>query len=948
MQDFYTFFNPDTEQFDDQDTYELIGRGENLGLFQIETVPMINFCKKFKPSNLDDLSSVLAIIRPDTMAYIPDILKNKERPEEITYIHPDMKSILESTHGVLLYQEQLIEIVKKFGGFTGGQADLFRRCVDENSLILMADGTRKKIKDINVGEMVLSVTKNNIITPKKVINVFNNGEKETVKINTVHGLSLEGTLNHKVLTQDGYKEIGELTTKDYIMTPSKIHPETDHILSKYKPNSESMFLFGMLIGDGTLGGKSISFTNSDPKVIEKFKEGINSLSKSLSKCTFNTYFQYGKTVDKIYSVCVSNKMYSECLKRNLRKFDMLHKAGNKNVPIQFMKYSPSLLLSSFIAGLFNTDGGYNTQNSSLEYYSISKNLVYSIKSLLLKYGIYSYIQEKPVEKYKYNSYTLTINNNSSLIKFKEIFLPLMVGIKAIEFENIINWSCSSSFSYDYLLPQKYYEEIYNNSKERNFSDREIGENIGGYARGGFKLSLNSKITNTKALEIIQTVFAPETYDLLHAEYFPLQIKNIEKNGVKHVYDLEIEDSHNYIANDIIVHNCIGKKNKEEVKKWADLFLKQGVDLGYPSSVIQTLYDDLSAKGGYLFNKSHSIAYAQLSYFTAYLKTHYPIQFMTSVLSNQKKDDGACDYESLSKYLSECRRMGIKVTPPDINKSELWFSIIDNNINFGIGLVKGVGQKELENIIDNRPYTSFEDYLVRCSCDKTSTIALIKCGAFDSFNTNKIGLMKQFYSWRYINCKESQNPLTKLNATILTNLLDNGFIEHSDTEIVKKVLKAKDPNKVLTIANERRKNIFVESQMEEYNIKDELAWQFETMNTYLNKTPFTDICLPDWDLVDPSSSRNSYDNAAWIGGTVTAINKKVGKSGRSIGKPFAFVSLDTIYGKIEVTFFSKEYEKYVDLLERGNCLVCYGRKDGDYSMVVIDVYPLELYVERMGT
>ena len=520
MQSFYTFFNPDTEQFDDKETYELIGRGENLGLFQIETVPMINFCKKFKPSNLDDLSSVLAIIRPDTMAYIPDILKNKERPEEITYIHPDMKSILESTHGVLLYQEQLIEIVKKFGGFTGGQADLFRR-------------------------------------------------------------------------------------------------------------------------------------------------------------------------------------------------------------------------------------------------------------------------------------------------------------------------------------------------------------------------------------------------------------------------------------------AIGKKKPEEVKKWADLFLKQGVELGYPSSVIQTLYDDLSAKGGYLFNKSHSIAYAQLSYFTAYLKTHYPLQFMTSILSNQKKDDGACDYESLSKYLSECRRMGIKVTPPDINKSELWFSIIDNNINFGIGLVKGVGQKELENIIDNRPYTSFEDYLVRCSCDKTSTIALIKCGAFDSFNTNKIGLMKQFYSWRYINCKESQNPLTKLNATILTNLLDNGFIEHSDTEIVKKVLKAKDPNKVLTIANERRKNIFVESQMEEYNIKDELAWQFETMNTYLNKTPFTDICLPDWDLVDPSSSRNSYDNAAWIGGTVTAINKKVGKSGRSIGKPFAFVSLDTIYGKIEVTFFSKEYEKYVDLLERGKCLVCYGRKDGDYSMVVIDAYPLELYIERMG-
>lgn len=521
MDNFYTFFDIDKEQFDDKETYDLICEGNCLGLFQIETVPMINFCKSFKPRSLKDLSIALAAVRPDTMSFIPNLIKYKEHPEDITYIHPDMKPILEESYGQLLFQEQTIAILKKFGGFTGGESDSARR-------------------------------------------------------------------------------------------------------------------------------------------------------------------------------------------------------------------------------------------------------------------------------------------------------------------------------------------------------------------------------------------------------------------------------------------VIAKKKKEEVQYWADLFKKKSKELGYSDEVITSIYDYLVSCGSYSFNKSHSIAYAQLSYFTAYLKTHYPIQFMTAILSNQKKDDGACDYESLSKYLAECRRMGIKVTPPDINKSDLWFSIIDNNINFGIGLIKGVGQKELEKIIENRPYTSFEDYLVRCSCDKTSTISLIKCGAFDSFNTDKIGLMKEFYSWRYLSGNESQKPLTKINATILTNLLDEGIIEHTDTELVKKVLKAKEPEKILSIANNRRKNIFVESQMEEYNIKDELAWEFETLNTYLNKTPFTDICIPDWDLVEPSSSRNSYDNAAWIGGTVTAINKKVGKSGRSIGKPFAFVSFDTTYGKIEVTFFSKEYEKYVDLLERGNCLVCYGRKDGDYSMVVIDVYPLELYVERMGT
>lgn len=513
--EYYSFFNPDSEKFDDQKTYDLIARGENLGLFQIETVPMINFCKQFKPNSLDDLSSVLAILRPDTMPYITDILKNKENPDEIVYIHPDMQPILNDTHGVLLYQEQLIEIVKKFGGFTGGQADLFRR-------------------------------------------------------------------------------------------------------------------------------------------------------------------------------------------------------------------------------------------------------------------------------------------------------------------------------------------------------------------------------------------------------------------------------------------AIGKKKPEEVKMWAEKFKEGGLALGYPSEVIETLYNDLSDKGGYLFNKSHSVSYAMLTYLTGYLKANHPLEFMCSTLANQKKDDGTVDYETLSKYLIECRRIDIKITEPDINLSQNTFSIIGNGINFGIGLIKGVGCTEQEKIFECRPFSSFKDYLIRCSSDKTSVVSLIKAGAFNCFSTDKKKLLSYFFAWRYKNGKESQKPLTKMNKTIISDMLNQGIISHNDID--EKTGKAKYPEVMLEIVNEKRKRLFAEAQMNELGNLTEIEWQFEVLNTYLGDTPFTNVELPNWNIVIPS--RNNTDNA-YIGGTITAINKKVGKNGRNKGRPFAFVSLDTEYGKIELSIFADAYAKYIDLIERSKCIVCLGKKDSESSMIVSYIETLAHYRERTG-
>lgn len=126
--------NPDF--YNDTGMYELLGAAKTNGCFQVESGGMKDLLVRLKPSNLEDVSAVLALYRPDSMPMLEEFIHNKHNPDDITYIHPDMKPILESTYGCMIYQEQLMDIVRIFGGRTYGGADKFRK------------GIGKKIKNL--------------------------------------------------------------------------------------------------------------------------------------------------------------------------------------------------------------------------------------------------------------------------------------------------------------------------------------------------------------------------------------------------------------------------------------------------------------------------------------------------------------------------------------------------------------------------------------------------------------------------------------------------------------------------------------------------------------------------------------------------------------------------------------------------------------------------------
>ncbi len=182
----------------------------------------------------------------------------------------------------------------------------------------------------------------------------------------------------------------------------------------------------------------------------------------------------------------------------------------------------------------------------------------------------------------------------------------------------------------------------------------------------------------------------------------------------------------------ILRRAMGKKKSEEMEKQKEIFIQGAVNNKISKKKASDLFEKMAPFAKYGFNKSHSAAYAYLAYRTAYLKAHFPIEFMTANLSLDMGDS-----DRIVKLINECRNMSLPILPPDINKSDREFTISDNSIRFGLEAVKGVGASAIESIISSRNerlFTSFKDFLSRMDSKKVNkkvVESLIKAGAFDS-------------------------------------------------------------------------------------------------------------------------------------------------------------------------------------------------------------------------
>ena len=196
----------------------------------------------------------------------------------------------------------------------------------------------------------------------------------------------------------------------------------------------------------------------------------------------------------------------------------------------------------------------------------------------------------------------------------------------------------------------------------------------------------------------------------------------------------------------ILRRAMGKKKSEEMDKQREIFLSGAIRNKVDAKMAEELFDTMTEFAAYCFNRSHSAAYAFLAYQTAYLKAHYPVEYMSALLSSVSSNQ-----DKIQQYIVECQKMGMEVLPPDINKSGSDFTPDENNIRFGLASVKNVGEGVVEQVVkgrENEEYKSFYDFCTKVELkqfNKRTLESLIKAGAFVSIEKSRKQLLENFDS-----------------------------------------------------------------------------------------------------------------------------------------------------------------------------------------------------------
>lgn len=716
-----------------------------------------------------------------------------------------------------IIQEDIMLFLMKFCGFNLNMADTARKCIAKGSRILMADGSLKNIEDIQIGDYVQSLHDGITYKPKKVVDFFDNGEKLIYELTCKGGFTLQSTSDHKYLTQDGWKELNEITTNDFIITPKKIHVISDGKRSNQRISTKDMFLIGALIGDGTMKDKTVlAFTNSDSELIEYYKLCVNSRLRSERECQFNITSVKGKTVENIYTIRITDEGYKKSVVDMLEKYKLFNKSKDKHLPKELMSYPPEDKLLSLLGGLFSTDGGVNRNQGFIEYYSISKTLVFDIQTILLKFGIYSTIFPKFVKEYDYYSYSLIISHKESLLLFQNNVLKYMVGKKVNEFNEIINNTPLEKTSF--FLPAKFKKEIRD-------AIIDSGKNILESCRPN-----EYGITDNIAKKLINDVYCPETYKLLMSDCVFQKVKSVELIGYEKVYDIEVEETHNFVANNITVHNCIAKKKGTEellpqIKEGFINSSKEKYNLSDKEvdDIINPILKCILDATRYAFSWNHSDAYSAIGYACGYLRYYYPLEFLTVCLNVWKDKE-----EKTATVFNYASRKGIKIRDPlfRYSRSDYYLDKEANVIYKGMESIKFLNKSAADQLyrLRSRKYNKFIDLLYDLKIvDEESTTKinnrqveiLIKVDFFKEFGNSKElltlkGFFDEFKSGEALSFSISKFENDPLMAAII------------ERNCVK---KAK------TYANLNTKNILYELEeyvksknIQDFSIKEKIAFQ----------------------------------------------------------------------------------------------------------------------------
>ncbi|MFZ2227045.1 MAG: DNA polymerase III subunit alpha [Candidatus Nanopelagicaceae bacterium] len=349
----------------------------------------------------------------------------------------------------------------------------------------------------------------------------------------------------------------------------------------------------------------------------------------------------------------------------------------------------------------------------------------------------------------------------------------------------------------------------------------------------------------------------------------------------------------------LLRKAMGKKDRLILDKEYVHFEAGMKANGFSNAAIEKLWQTLIPFSDYAFNRAHSAGYGTVSYWTAYLKSNYPTEYMAALLTSVRDDK-----DKSALYLSECRRMGIRVLPPDVNESNGEYTPRGTDIRFGLAAIRNVGEGVVASIKRSREtkgrFSSFGDFLAKVDvqvCNKKTIESLIKAGAFDSFEVSRKGLLA-------IHLQAIDSILETKRAESI------GQFDLFGGESVEEVA-----------------TLDLNIPAGEWDKAQLLSFEREMLGLYVSDHPLlgmehllkaaTDVSISQ--LLDEGGA---HEQMVTIGGLITGIQRKVTRQGAS----WAIVTIEDLEGSIEALFFSNTYTQYALSLTEDRVVIIRGKAD----------------------
>lgn len=353
---------------------------------------------------------------------------------------------------------------------------------------------------------------------------------------------------------------------------------------------------------------------------------------------------------------------------------------------------------------------------------------------------------------------------------------------------------------------------------------------------------------------------------------------------------------------------VAKKIPEVLAKLKPEFVNGAVEhSGADRRQMEAFWKQIEAFGAYCFNKSHAACYGLIAYQTAYLKAHFPAAFMAALMTSDYDDT-----DRLAIEITECKHMGIKVLPPDVNESFLEFAVVPetNQIRFGMAAIKNVGTGAVDEILrarDESQFDSLEDFLTRVNCrvvNRKAMESLIKAGAFDRFAERMVLLhnLDMLLAFASRVQKQASSGQTDIFGTLIEDVVERPNLELQPVPGIS-------------------------------DTREQLLWERELLGLYLSQHPLQifETILAEKTIPLNTLTPDHDGKAVTVGGAISDVREITTKNGQKM----AFVKLEDQFGEIEAILFPNSYQHTVGLWERDKIVLIRGKinsrdKDGNDS------------------